>query len=321
MFNWGDGTTSEWTTQPNATHQWNLPGIYDVSVKAKDDLGAESDWSVALHVTISMQLLPSLDLTITPSPVPEGNDVVVLVTSDNLPVYEALVVFASTSKLTDASGTATFTAPQVIQNTPYEITASHEGYHSATQTIIVLNQREQVDTGWVYGAIDDGTTALEGVQILLSSGSNSWSTSTDKNGQYVASVPVGTYTVTVSKEGYQSQTKNDVSVEKNIAREENFVLIHEELPTPSETQDTNTGVIETLIKNEVEKGNIGAMMQVDQQQQTVMYYNDALTIDVAKLENVISFTVSAEEGTTAQVPCRSNQPKNTGERSESHHQV
>jgi hypothetical protein len=58
MFDWGDGTTSDWIgpytsgVPGSALHQWTEAGTYDVKVKAKDIGGGESGWSVAHSMTI-----------------------------------------------------------------------------------------------------------------------------------------------------------------------------------------------------------------------------------------------------------------------------
>jgi len=57
LWEWGDGTTSEWTgpcdsgeTVTNA-HEWTEPGSYQVRVRARDVSGQESDWSDPITVT------------------------------------------------------------------------------------------------------------------------------------------------------------------------------------------------------------------------------------------------------------------------------
>ena len=58
LFNWGDGTNSGWLGPVasgnivTAGHSWSAGGIYEVTVKAKDSIGAESGWSPALSVDI-----------------------------------------------------------------------------------------------------------------------------------------------------------------------------------------------------------------------------------------------------------------------------
>ena len=58
MFDWDDGTYSEWLGPYNSgatgegTHSWNDAGDFDVKVKAKDVNGGESDWSPSHTITI-----------------------------------------------------------------------------------------------------------------------------------------------------------------------------------------------------------------------------------------------------------------------------
>ena len=58
-FNWGDGTSSGWTTSylsgfsASVSHSWNTTGTFSVKVKAKDGPGHESDWSSVKMITIS----------------------------------------------------------------------------------------------------------------------------------------------------------------------------------------------------------------------------------------------------------------------------
>jgi hypothetical protein len=58
-FDWGDGTQSFWITSHigmstivEATHSWNTRGTYEVRVKARDEYGAESEWSDPLAVSL-----------------------------------------------------------------------------------------------------------------------------------------------------------------------------------------------------------------------------------------------------------------------------
>ena len=55
-FDWGDGTNSDWVgpfvsgDPASADHAWTEKGTYEIRVKAKDTLGAESAWSEPLSV-------------------------------------------------------------------------------------------------------------------------------------------------------------------------------------------------------------------------------------------------------------------------------
>lgn len=65
MFNWGDGTSSEWLgpytsgLTISAMHAWTTIGDYSVKVKAKDINGATSDWSAPLTVSIVLNDRPN----------------------------------------------------------------------------------------------------------------------------------------------------------------------------------------------------------------------------------------------------------------------
>ena len=58
QFDWGDGTTSEWSdpipsgAEISMSHTWSGEGDYNVKVKAKDTLDAESEWSENLKVSM-----------------------------------------------------------------------------------------------------------------------------------------------------------------------------------------------------------------------------------------------------------------------------
>lgn len=57
-FDWGDGTTSDWTDLTNTgvgillSHNWSANGKYTVKAISKDEHNFESDWSDSLNVTI-----------------------------------------------------------------------------------------------------------------------------------------------------------------------------------------------------------------------------------------------------------------------------
>ena len=58
MWDWGDGTLSEWDGPYNsgetvqASHSWSEKGTYDVRIKARDSHGVESEWSDPLSITM-----------------------------------------------------------------------------------------------------------------------------------------------------------------------------------------------------------------------------------------------------------------------------
>jgi|GEM_PF-3692447 len=70
MFDWGDGTDSGWIgpytsgATATASHTWTQPGDYDVTVKAKDEWGVESNWSSPTTVNISATETVEFDLVV-----------------------------------------------------------------------------------------------------------------------------------------------------------------------------------------------------------------------------------------------------------------
>jgi hypothetical protein len=58
LFDWGDGTYSQWTDFKNsgevasASHSWSKSGDYEIRVKAKDEHGVLSEWSDSLSISL-----------------------------------------------------------------------------------------------------------------------------------------------------------------------------------------------------------------------------------------------------------------------------
>jgi hypothetical protein len=70
MVDWEDGTPFEWLGPYQlgqvctTTHSYSSPGIYDVTVKAKNYMGSQSDWSepITIHITRDSSLIPIIQL-------------------------------------------------------------------------------------------------------------------------------------------------------------------------------------------------------------------------------------------------------------------
>lgn len=62
QWDWGDGNISDWLGPAvsgeiaTAQHTWTTQGSYQIKVKAKDNLGLESDWSPSLLITMPLDL-------------------------------------------------------------------------------------------------------------------------------------------------------------------------------------------------------------------------------------------------------------------------
>jgi len=124
FYDFGDGTTSGWTTQSIFFHNYSATGTYDARLKVMDDFGIESSYA---SITMSVQNLSSLVVSVTLDSysVDSNKDISVSVYVSNgaNPVENANVTlfsvkggsFTPLSGLTNAEGyfTASFTAPNV----------------------------------------------------------------------------------------------------------------------------------------------------------------------------------------------------------------
>jgi parallel beta-helix repeat protein len=142
FFDFGDGENSSWTTLSIFVHKYSSVGTYDANVTVMDDFGVTS--SEVATVTISVQDLTPLDVSLTPTHYTLGSEEQVSITVhatdgagavENASVTLFLVKggsFTPSSGFTNSTGyfTATFTAPNVTQITNVRITAtaSKSGY-------------------------------------------------------------------------------------------------------------------------------------------------------------------------------------------------
>ena len=293
-----DDVVDEWTNfYPSGelvttTHGWTEIGLYDIRVKAKDLYGAESGWSSYTSITITSPF-PRLIIN-APSSIIERGSFDVTITSNGNFIEYVNVEFNGQIKITNSNGQVTFTAPEVIKNTVFDITATLEEYMKDTATIIVLNQKEQ--QGWIYGVVFESSSPIKNVKIEASDMQKSWSTFTDEEGRYLLPVPPGTYVVKASKVGYKQSTKSDVTINDMTAVESNFILEKQTSSTEEETMN----YIDYTIQQKGFEGIIGARMDVDKEE-SILFYSDSLSIELNATEEYVSFTVSAEDGTSGTI--------------------
>jgi parallel beta-helix repeat protein len=142
FFNFGDGKNSGWTTLSIFVHEYSSVGSYSANVTVMDDFAVAS--SEVATVTINVQDLTPLDVSLTPSNYTLGSEEQVSITvhaTDGATAVENASItlfsveggsFTPSSGFTDSTGyfTATFTAPNVTQITDIRIiaTASKSGY-------------------------------------------------------------------------------------------------------------------------------------------------------------------------------------------------
>ena len=142
LFDFGDGKNSGWTTLTIFVHEYSSNGTYNARVTVKDDFDVNST-NVA-EITVNVQDLTPLDVSLTPSSYTVGSEeqvsITVHVTDGASAVENASITlfsikagsFTPSSGLTNSTGdfTTTFTAPNVSQITNVRITAtaSKSGY-------------------------------------------------------------------------------------------------------------------------------------------------------------------------------------------------
>jgi len=138
FYDFGDGTTSGWTTLSIFAHNYSAIGTYNAKLKVMDDFGVESSYA---NITVSVQNLFSLvaSVVLDSYSVDSNKDVSVSVyVSDGVnPVENANVTlfsvkggsFTPQSGLTNAEGyfTANFTAPNTTRLMDVRIIARASG--------------------------------------------------------------------------------------------------------------------------------------------------------------------------------------------------
>lgn len=164
-------------------------------------------------------------------------------------------------------------------------------------------QNNLIENGWVYGVAYETTgevsAPLEAVKVcVLLSETNEVYTSkcvlTDNNGQYMLSVPEGTYDLEASKDGYNTVTVLDAEVVSNAGKEANINL--------QKISTANKGTLaDYTIENEKKSGKIGVEINIDDDDTKVDLYNEDVNVEVSRAhgetEEKISITVSASDDT------------------------
>lgn len=141
----------------------------------------------------------------------------VLDANTHLPIEGVNVVSGTYTSATNSVG---YYQISDVPTGTYNITASKNGYQSTSKTATVIaGQTIQLNfsltplptTGEITGVVIDDSTGnpIEGANVTT----NGYYDTTDSNGNYhISNVPPGTYTVTASKNGYESNSETDVVV-------------------------------------------------------------------------------------------------------------
>ncbi|MFH1100679.1 MAG: DUF2341 domain-containing protein [Methanobacteriota archaeon] len=297
LFDWGDGSTSGWVSSLVSMHQWDAVGVYLVKVKARDSLGAESEWSSPVGVSITASLFPRLIIS-APTTVVGGTVFEVSVEANGSSVQGVLVEFLGMSSYTAAGGQVNLSAPTVDRATNYPITASKTGFQPDTVLVTVTPEEQSTPKGWIYGVVSDGYgNVIEGAQVcavVTGDGVTPTCTVSSDQGKYSLLVTVGSYTVEVTRQGYSSGFKHTVLVSLNEAIGVNFVL--NEVGSGSTVQ--GQGIVDYAIQYGITEGIVGGEITVPKgETANTVVYDARLSLQVLSSvgDEVFRFRVAGPE--------------------------
>ncbi|MFH1100430.1 MAG: carboxypeptidase-like regulatory domain-containing protein [Methanobacteriota archaeon] len=234
------------------------------------------------------------------STVTEGAAFQVRITASSGPISNATIQFLDQTTHSNANGIGFLNAPFVDSDTSYSIIASKNGFTSKTITITVLDlyPENSGGEGWIYGQVSTIIgMPLEAVSVcaVRLSDTGTYCTSSDGQGRYNLSLPLGVYLINASTPGYQSSIVSDVIIEEHLGTQINLVL---EIAEPEEESSEN----QTLITQAIENGAIAGKIIITQEQRTVtytktMYANITVDLSLNEEKKIISLFIQGEHET------------------------
>jgi hypothetical protein len=164
------------------------------------------------------------------------------------------------------------------------------------------------NTGWLYGYVytqeNGSTVALNDTQIsvVLSEEEGSITSKcafSDENGDYKLFLPVGSYTVKISKKGYELKTKENIQISKNDGTLLHIVL--NESSTGEYLLVTNIDEYRKEIKNGIINQRIGGEITIKKMEEIsdfekLIYIYDGISISDLNIgEDSVSLSVDGDE--------------------------
>jgi len=170
--------------------------------------------SLLTDTTITVTSKKPLTISVSKSPLYEGETLTVTVVSGTTPISGANVKFGETTSTTDSDGEATFTVPDPgVEFVIYTITAEKAGYASTTISITVI---KKWDITLIGPSTPPGTGETFTVEILAKGGPLAGATITidgdtyisDGSGKVTITAPSdeGDYVITATYEGFDDAT-------------------------------------------------------------------------------------------------------------------
>jgi hypothetical protein len=152
-----------------------------------------------------------------------------------------------------------------------------------------------VSNGWLYGSVSTENNGLanpieEAIVCALSINNINKCKFTDEEGMYLISLPVGTYTITFSKQGYETLTVNNIEILSDKGTRVNAII------SESGIQQTKSFMDYTIDK-EIKEGSIVGTVDVSTDDPEISLYNNMdilITSSDIGSEGGINITFSGE---------------------------
>jgi len=203
----------EFSISPEASGKANVTMVRDITY---DDgiLTWELDDAIVTDTYVTITSMKGLRISVSKSPIMEGETLTVTVTSMDDPIADADVEFGETTVKTDDAGIATFTVPDpLVDSAVYSVMAEKTGYISAERSITVIKMWEIK----VTGPTGELTTGSPFTVTIIAKGSplagaectfDGTTKTSDGDGKVTFTLPSaeGTFTVSASYDGYETGT-------------------------------------------------------------------------------------------------------------------
>jgi hypothetical protein len=199
----------EFSIQPEASGKANVTIVRDLEY-VNGILEWDINDSIVTDTYVTITAMRAMTISVSKSPVYQGDTFTVTVTSNDVAVAGVDVEFAGTTVKTDATGKATFTAPDPgVESVVYTINAEKTGYITEEKSITVIKI-------YIISAITPSTPPKAGEEFTITiiakgmplAGAtvtfNGKTTMSSGDGKLTLTAPssAGDYALTASYEGY-----------------------------------------------------------------------------------------------------------------------
>ncbi|MBD3226658.1 MAG: hypothetical protein GF329_00585, partial [Candidatus Lokiarchaeota archaeon] len=165
----------------------------------------------------------------------------------------------------------------------------------------MINQKNNEKIGWIYGVIYDESTGkpIDDAIVCINSIDNSpiscYSTEEEVVGRYYLSAPIGIYTVTAKKSGYESKSSKNIQIIHKTAQELDFSLVKKSSSISDGDVERNERFVEYTIQEKVDENILAARLDLTKTDQLISYYSEDIFINLDSNINNIEFTIGSEE--------------------------